>query len=86
MAICFALGCIPDGTGEVQRTMMPELGDKMLFEHCHPDFGGKGYVYELDKSGFNYAYGSQFVCYEEIEPERIIEINVDEHLDLCIFG
>ncbi|MBQ9868005.1 MAG: hypothetical protein IJM34_13380 [Lachnospiraceae bacterium] len=87
MAICFALGCIendPEGKTEVRRTMMPEYGDKMLFEGCHPNYGGKGYLYKLDGSGFVHAMGSQWTCYEEIQPLEIIELDVDDHLDLCI--
>lgn len=32
MALCFALGCVADSEKEVERTMMPEYGDKMLFK------------------------------------------------------
>ncbi len=83
MAICFALGCIPDGEN-YERTMMPEYGDKMVFKNCHPNYGGKGYVYCLDKTKFVHAMGSQWVCYEEVIPEEVIEIDVDDYLDLCI--
>ena len=96
MAICFALGCVNDsedvGIGNAespveddpQRIMMPEYGDKMLFRKCHPNYGAKGYLYVLDKSRFTHAMGSQWVCHEEIIPEEVIEINVDDYLDLCI--
>jgi hypothetical protein len=83
MAICFALGCITDGEN-YERTMMPEYGDKMVFKKCHPNYGGKGYVYCLDKTKFVHAMGSQWVCYEEVIPEEVIEINVDDYLDYCI--
>lgn len=83
MAICFALGCVPDGK-KPERIMMPEYGDKMIFRYCHPNYGGKGYVYYLDKSKFIPALGSQWVCFEEIIPDRVIEINVDDYLDMCV--
>ena len=50
MAICFALGCVandPADEKEASRTMMPEFGDKMVFDGCHPNYGGKGYLYKL---------------------------------------
>ena len=28
--------------------------------------------------------GSQWVCFDEIVPDEIIEIDVDDYLDLCI--
>jgi len=82
MAICFSLGCIKE-KDNAERTMMPEYGDKMIFKNCHPNYGGKGYLYLLDKKDFTHALGSQWVCYEEIVPEKIIEINVDDYLHLC---
>ena len=48
MAILFALGCITE-SNEAERIMMPEYGDKMLFRKCHPNYGGKGYLYYLDR-------------------------------------
>ncbi|MBP5608946.1 MAG: hypothetical protein J6X66_11880 [Lachnospiraceae bacterium] len=87
MAICFALGCIdndPQSENEASRTMMPEYGDKMVFEGCHPDYGGKGYLYKLDGSEFVHAMGSQWISYKKIVPIEIIEIDVNDHLDLCI--
>lgn len=86
MAICFALGCETDSMGEAQRTMMPEFGMKMLFENCHPAYGNKGYLYKLDKSKFQYAYGSQWVCFDEVEPIEVEEIEVNDWLDLCIIN
>ena len=83
MAICFAMGCISDGD-EAERIMMPEYGNKMVFKNCHPRYGEKGYVYFLDKSKFVHALGSQWVCFSEITPDKVIEINVDDHLDLCV--
>ena len=84
MALCFALGSVADSEKEVERTMMPEYGDKMLFKNGHPNYGGKGYLYKLDKSKFTHAMGTQWVCYEEIIPEEIIEIQVNDYLDLCV--
>lgn len=52
MALAFALGAKPDKNGEVERVMMPELGDIMVFEKGTPDYGAKGYLYILDKSKF----------------------------------
>lgn len=83
MAICFSLGRV-DESEDSERIMMPEYGDKMVFKKCHPNYGGKGYVYLLDKSKFKHAMGSQWVCFEEIIPDDIIEIDVDDYLDLCI--
>ncbi|WP_044916968.1 hypothetical protein [Butyrivibrio sp. WCE2006] len=56
----------------------------MIFKHCHPNYGGKGYLYFLDKRKFKPAMGSQWVCYEEIVPDDVIEISVDDYLDLCV--
>ena len=86
MAICFAMGCVendPPGDKEPTRTMMPEYGDKMVFEGCHPNYGGKGYLYKLDAKGFVHAMGSQWTCFEEVTPLEVIEINVDDFMDLC---
>ena len=83
MAICFALGCIEENE-HAERIMMPEYGDKMLFKNCHPNYGKKGYLYLLDKDKFIHAMGTQWVCYEEIVPEEIIEIMVDDYLNLCV--
>ena len=55
-----------------------------VFKRWHPNYDGKGYLYYLDKSKFVHAMGSQWVCYEEIIPERVEEIDVDEFLDDCI--
>jgi len=44
----------------------------------------KGYLYLLDKDKFIHAMGTQWVCYEEIVPEEIIEIMVDDYLNLCV--
>ncbi|MBE6760190.1 MAG: hypothetical protein E7554_08935 [Ruminococcaceae bacterium] len=83
MAILFSLGCIEDGS-DAERIMMPEYGDKMLFKNCHPNYNGKGYIYHLDKSRFVHAMGSQWVCYDEIEPDFIEEIDVNDYLGYCI--
>lgn len=83
MAICFALGCV-DEREDALRQMMPEYGDKMLFRGCHPNYGGKGYLYYFDKSKFEHVMGSQWVCREEIVPEKVEEIEVDKYLKLCI--
>ncbi len=83
MAICFALGCVEESEN-AERIMLPEYGDKMVFRNCHPNYGGKGYVYVLSKEKFSHAMGSQWVCFEEIVPDEVIEINVDDYLDYCI--
>ena len=83
MAICFALGCIEEND-KAERIMLPQYGDRMVFRNCHPDYGGKGYLYLLDRDKFIHVMGTQWVCYEEIVPEEIIEINVDDHLEYCI--
>lgn len=86
MAICFALGCIEEDD-KAERIMMPEYGDKMHFINCHPNYGGKGYVYMLEKDKFVYAYGSQWVCFEPIIPKKVIEISVDDYRDThCIIS
>lgn len=64
--------------------MMPEYGNRMVFEGCHPRCGEKGYLYELDPKGFIHAMGTQWVCHHEVTPVKRIEINVDDYLDLCI--
>lgn len=83
MALAFALGAIPDQNGEIERVMLPEYGDKMIFEKGTPNYGGKGYLYVLDKEKFQHAMGTQWVCFEEVEPIEIQEINVDDYLYLC---
>ncbi len=84
MAIAFAMGAIPNAQGEVERMMMPEYGDRMVFSKGHPNYGGKGYVYVLDKASFVHAMGTQWVCFEEIKPLEVVVIAVDDYLDLCI--
>ena len=83
MAICFSLSCVEENDN-AERIMLPEYGDKMVFKHCHPNYGGTGYLYMLDKAKFTHAMGTQWVCYEEIVPEKIIEISVDDYLNLCV--
>ena len=58
--------------------------NKMIFRNCHPNYDKKGYVYVLDKSKFKHAMGSQWVCYEEVIPDSIEEINVNDYLEYCI--
>lgn len=84
MALAFALGSVPNKNGEIERVMMPEFGDIMVFEKGTPNYGGKGYLYVLDKKKFQHAMGSQWVCFEEIEPIEIQEIEVDDYLYLCL--
>lgn len=84
MALAFALGAVPNKDGEIERVMLPEYGDVMVFEKGTPNYGGKGYLYVLDKSKFQHAMGTQWVCFEEIVPLEIQEINVDDYLHLCI--
>ena len=83
MAICFALGCVEENEN-AERIMLPEYGDKMVFKNCHPNYGGKGFLYLLDKEKFAHAMGTQWVCYEEIYPDDVIEIFVDDYLSYCI--
>lgn len=84
MAICFALGAVEDENGEIEREMMPEYGDKMVFKKGHPNYAGKGYLYVIDGAQFRHAMGTQWVCFEEVKPLEIIEINVDDYLDYCV--
>lgn len=84
MAIGFALGAKVDENGELEREMMPQYGYKMVFRKGSPDYGGKGYIYVLDGSKFVHAMGSQWVCFEPIEPLEVIEINVDDYLEYAI--
>ena len=84
MAICFALGAVADENGEVEREMMPEYGEKMVFRTGHPNYGGKGYVYVLDAEGFQPALGTQYVRFTPVKPLEVIEINVDDYLDYCV--
>lgn len=84
MAICFALGAVEDDNGDVEREMMPEYGDKMVFKKGHPNYGGKGYLYVIDGSRFQHAMGTQWVCFEEVTPLEVIEINVNDYLDYCV--
>ena len=83
MALAFALGAKPNKDGEIERVMLPESGDIMVFEKGTPNYGGKGYLYVLDKSKFKHCLGTQYVCFEEVKPIEIIEINVDDYLNLC---
>ncbi|WP_026506788.1 hypothetical protein [Butyrivibrio sp. MC2013] len=83
MATCFALGCVEENK-DAERIMLPQYGNKMLFRNCHPNYGGKGYIYLLDKDKFSHAMGTQWVCHHEIVPDKIIEINVDDYLEYCI--
>ena len=78
----FALGCVSEREN-AERTMMPEYGDRMVFKGCHPNYNGKGYLYYLDKRKFVPALGSQWVCPEEIIPEKVEEIEVNDCLELC---
>ena len=84
MAIGFALGAVADENGEVEREMMPEYGEKMVFKKGHPNYGGKGYLYVIESENFQHAMGSQWVCFEEVHPIEIIEINVDDYLEYCM--
>ncbi len=82
-ALLADLGCVEENEN-AERIMLPEYGDKMVFQNCHPNYGGKGFLYLLDKEKFTHAMGSQWVCYEEIYPDDVIEISVDDYLDYCI--
>ena len=83
-AIAFALGAVPDEAGAVSRVIgKHDLNPvKMVFVRGHPNFGGKGYLYELDPSGFKKVSSTQWVCDREITPIKVIEINVDDYLHL----
>lgn len=83
MAICFALRCVEENEN-AERIMLPEYGDKMIFKNCHHNYGGKGYIYLLNKEKFTRAMGTQWVCYEEIYLDDVLEISVDDYLDYCI--
>ncbi len=83
MAICFAMGSVPDKDGEVEREMMPEHGNIMIFKKGTPNYGAKGYVYKLDKKDFQHAMGTQWVCFHEVKPIEIMEIEVNNYLHLC---
>lgn len=37
-----------------------------------------------EQGKFKPAMGSQWVCYEEIVPDNVIEIYVDDYLDMCV--
>lgn len=84
MAIGFALGAVADENGDIEREMMPEYGEKMVYKKGHPDYGGKGYLYVIDDDRFQHAMGTQWVCFEEVTPLEVIEINVDDYLDYCV--
>ena len=84
MALGFALGAIPNQNGEVERLMMPEYGDTMIFEKGQPNYGGKGYLYVLDKAKFQHSMGTQWISFDKIKPLDIIEINVNDYLHLCV--
>lgn len=84
MAIGFALGAVPDENGQIDREMMPEYGEKMVFKKGHPNYGAKGYLYVIDGTDFVHAMGTQWVCFKEVKPLEIIEMNVDDYLDYCI--
>lgn len=84
MATCFALGAVEDENGELEREMMPEHGDKMVFRKGHPNYGGKGYLYVLDGEKFVHAMGTQWVCFTEVTPLEVIEIDVDDYLEYCV--
>lgn len=80
MAICFALGAKHDENGNVEREMMPEYGDKIIFKKGTPNYGQKGYIYVLDGSKFTHAMGTQWISTEEVAPLEIIEIEVNDYL------
>ena len=84
MALAFALGGVPNADGELERVMMPEYGDKMIFKKGTPNYGGKGYLYILKKDNFRFAMGTQWVCFENVIPLDVIEIDVDDYLDICV--
>lgn len=42
MTLAFALGYVPNQNGEIERIMLPEFGDVMVFDKGRPNYGGKG--------------------------------------------
>jgi len=84
VALAFALGAVPDEDGNCIRTMRRADPDypKMVFVKGHPNFGGKGYLYELPRRGFRPAGADQWVCDHAVRPMEVIEIKVDNHLHL----
>ena len=83
MALAFALGANPNQDGDVDRVMMPEFGDIMIFQKGTPNYGKKGYLYVLDKGDFQHVMGTQWVCFHKVKPIEIIEIEVNDYLHLC---
>lgn len=83
MALAFALGGIPNEKQELEREMMPEFGDIMVFRKGTPNFDGLGYVYILDKNDFIPIRGSQWVCFHDVVPIKVIEIKVNDYLYLA---
>ncbi|HBY21455.1 MAG TPA: hypothetical protein DEG71_10720 [Clostridiales bacterium] len=84
IAYAFALGTIPDETGNCGRIINPKYSKefKMIFHRGHPNFGGKGYVYKMSSEGFVHAGREQWVNPLPVVPVEIKEIEVDDYLHL----
>jgi hypothetical protein len=84
VALTFALGAVPDETGEVTRVMRPQdlHPVKMVYVQGHPNFGGKGYLYTMSSEGFEYVGGEVWLCREPITPVEVLEIHVDDYVHL----
>jgi len=86
IALAFALGAVPDETGQQDRVMDYQFESgktTMLYIKGHPNFGGKGYVYKLSPKGFKFTGGTQWVNPAPVKPVEVTEINVDDYLYLC---
>jgi len=84
IALAYALGVVPDETGQHERVMSYKYGAevKMIFHKGHPNFGGKGYVYKLPCKSFIHAGGTQWVSASPVTPLETTGINVDDYLYL----
>jgi hypothetical protein len=85
IALAYAMGAVPDETGKYDRVLSYKFNTGeavMIFHKGHPNFGGKGYLYELSPKGFKYTGGTQWVNPGPVKPTKIIEINVDDYLHL----
>jgi hypothetical protein len=85
IALAYALGVVPDETGKYDRVLSYKLdtGEAvMIFHKGHPDFGRKGYLYELNPKGFKYTGGTQWVSPYQVKPIKVTVISVDDYLHL----
>ena len=56
----------------------------MVFKKGHPNYGGKGYLYIIESNEFVHAMGTQWVCFKEVKPTEVIELEVDDYLEYCV--